>query len=353
LYYAARIYVHGNASKSSARSDRKNPQRDAFVEAKVFLEENSDALLPGILRLEKFHTQFLMEAGDEATLSKIWGDAVLHTSKYTAGDEKLAGYTAHTCGYLRKADKPEKIGTWEGELSGVTSTGLSITFDLRTVTSIAALQESTPVAQMVKERIHALKDVGGKRIVLVQDKYYTDNTARKALLDANQLFISGLNQSWHTELTSYLKYDVTEAGQHNAAYNKKTKESLVCFFDPNFSERRTVLSNAFKVKKNKVPSGMVPVYDHYAEAYNQCDQFNHVLSDRKFPFRRLGMRGPTNRSNTHHDHFYWDVCMLNVWYSWCDCNQEQDHAGIWVANTLSFADFCKELAVELAQKYSK
>lgn len=347
-YYAARIYIQGNCTPPGPKAKVKNPLRSAFQEATGFLTKYTIVGhdLPGVSFLEAMSSKFVMEPGDERELSRAIQASIVQFGETCSGDEKLVHLTTHGCPYLRMVNsKPDKIGTWEGQMAGQTELGAVIVYDLRSVTSTKSQGEKTPVSSLVKERLDVLKD--HRDTILVQDSYYVDTTGRDLLNKAEQLHISALNSKWHKELLALVKGQLNDAGDLVLAYNEKTGESL-CYFWDKILGKKFVLSNAFKLMKKKHQAGDNPLYDHYAVGYDKCDEWNQLLHGRRFPFRRSGSG---HCLNSHHDQFYFDMVLLNSWQAWADANPQTSSDGKEILNTTSFSTFCKMLSIELVRMH--
>ena len=53
-------------------------------------------------------------------------------------------------------------------------------------------------------------------------------------------------------------------------------------------KRKTVLGTGFVVKKVTKTEKVIPMYDHYAVGFNNCDGFNKILKEKNRPFKLRG-----------------------------------------------------------------
>jgi hypothetical protein len=194
----------------------------------------------------------------------------------------------------------------------------------------------------VKERVLILKKFSCNPPILVQDGYYTDSKAKKFMLEQKQLFISALNPRWWYELTNACAPAIKKVGRTTIMYNAKTKEALVGHHHPTLG-KKYVLTNAYNLRKSKTPNSTIPVFDDYGDNFGYCDEFNHLMHDRTWAFRRGGAAG-ASCVVSHADKSIWNFLMVNAWIMWRTINPGKKNP-----NPISFTNFCVQLSEEIIQ----
>ena len=99
--------------------------------------------------------------------------------------------------------------------------------------------------------------------------------------------------------------------------------------------RKTVLGTGFQKKKNKEKEEIVPMYDHYAVGFSNCDKYNRVLHGKTWPYRLQGDK----RVNSN---YIFTCVLINTYHLWIDsAPKDEDRSKV------SWFTFCHELAFEM------
>jgi len=141
--------------------------------------------------------------------------------------------------------------------------------------------------------------------ITVFDLYYMCNAGRDCCITEKKKFIRAIQHNSFESICSYLSGMAHEKGEVAAAYNEKTNELLIKYFDPEHNSPKYVLANAFiKTKKPKKTGrrksrSLIPVYSEYAVISNLCDHFNRNLHERTWPHISGGFHKKGERGNYH------------------------------------------------------
>jgi hypothetical protein len=361
-FLACQVRITGLQNKPKENEKNDHPLRGNYINAKSHFEnmlketagdETNTGKFPGIAILELLSGRFQFVAEYFDSISKNFQAIVGKIGEYTAGDEKLLHFTGDSDNIRMILTKPDRVGHWFYELCIKLSNGLSYLLYLRAHLSDPARAISIKTSEIVKDWTSITTSLGGPganpNAVTVFDSYYLDNTGRNHCIENKKKFIGAIQRSRFEPICQHLSGLCHEKGEWECAYNEKTNELLVKYFDPEHPAPKYVLSNAFikrkkplnaKKSKKKSKSVTVPVYSEYNHLYNLCDRFNRNLHERTWP-HKTGGNGSMGEDGHYHN-FALSSILQNIFNLYFDINAE-DYSKV------SFSKFCCDLADEIVR----
>jgi hypothetical protein len=152
--------------------------------------------------------------------------------------------------------KPDRVGHWFYELCIKLPNGSSFLLYFRAHLSDPANGVSIKTQEIVKDWTTITTTLGGAganpNAITVFDSYYLCNAGRTYCITEKKKFIGAIQRNRFEPICSHLSGMAHEKGEVAAAYNEKTNELLIKYFDPEHDSPKYVLSNAFiKTKKRK------------------------------------------------------------------------------------------------------
>ena len=246
--------------------------------------------------------------------------------------------------------KPDRVGHWFYELCIKLSNGLSFLLHFRAHLSDPHRHITIKTSEIVEKWTTIATTIGGENFnpdaITAFDSYYLDTSGRIFCNDKSKNFIAGIQKSRFSSICDHLSGLVHEKKEIAAAYNEKTNEVLVKYWDPEHPQPKFVLSNAFKLKKvtpkgkRRVREVTIPVYSEYAQMFNLCDRFNRNLHERTWPHKTGGKARKGEHGQYHN--FAFSAVLQNIFNLYHDVNGE-DHT------LISFKDFFCNLADDIVR----
>lgn len=260
FYLAVRIRVQAFQASSTESNPKANPQREAFTEAVQHFEKKLQKGL-GIVKLEKIHRKFFLDAEQETQLNNFLPSLIDHLGDHASGDEKLFTYSGR-CPYQRKKHKTS-VGIWYYTLCSKLSSGLPILLYSRPHTAIKSLGETVPTTDVVKDWIDVIHRLGiPKYTVLAFDAYYSTQATIELLHRHQVLFCGGLQKKRFNALSSRITVP-SKPGTYSYLYNAGLNQIFVCAFEPKGSIGiKYSICNCFQPPGNDIPVHRLVPRDH-------------------------------------------------------------------------------------------
>ena len=356
---ACQIRIIGLQNKPKENSKNLNPLRGNLDEARDHFKtvideanpnEKKPNMFPGIEILQVLCSRFLFDTDYHDLISENFQKAVKWVGEYLAGDEKLLHFTGDSDNIRMVLTKPDKVGHWFYELCIKLSNGLSFLLHFRAHLSDPNRNISIKTSEIVEQWTTIATTLGGENAnpdaITTADSYYFDTTGRNICNDKKKKFVVGLQKNRFVSICDHLSGLVHAKKEVAAAYNEKTNEILVKYWDPEHPQPKFVLSNAFKLTKitektkQKSRDVTIPVYSEYAEMFNLCDRFNRNLHERTWPHKTGGKSRKGEHGQYHN--FALSAILQNIFNLYHDVNGE-DHT------IPSFKDFFCNLADDIVR----
>ena len=359
FFIACQIRILAFQKKPMENSKNTRPLRESLEEArnrfgKVLygdtLTEFPRFTCPGLVILEFLNSRFQFTSEFFDSISKNFQAIVKRLGEYAAGDEKLLHFTGDSKNIRMILTKPDRVGHWFYELAIKLKNGLSYLLHFRAHISDPKNKVSIKTSEIVKQWTTITTTLGGSganpNALTVFDSYYLCNYGRKHCIENKKMFIGAIQRSRFESICLPLSGLAHEKGQVAAAYNEKTNELLIKYFDPTHDHPKYVLSNAFikrkkpQTSKKKKRTHTVPVYSEYALIFNLCDRFNRNLHERTWPYKSGGYQCKGEHGNYHN--FALSAILQNAFNLYHAINDEKH-------TEVSFCDFCCRLADDIAR----
>ena len=288
-------------------------------------------------QLMKVHSLIYLKIGsvDEDILSKSFQDFLSVLGEVIAGDEKLFRFTGQS-GIIRKCpNKPARIGIWHYQAVVYLLSGLPFVIYTKAHVTTSSMGTVTQCCKIVMDWANIILSRHANTTLII-DSYYLSKAGRDYMNDKGVNYVAALKSDRFKKICDLLKPSVTESGQTSIAYNSNTKEAAVFHWSlDKCIGKRLVMTNAFRLFAAPTRKGTIPVYDFYNAGFAGCDQFNHRMHNRTWPF-------PVRRTKMGTDiacgwNYLFTTIVLNVWHIWIDIEPDTRMA-------VSFNKFMQSLA---------
>jgi hypothetical protein len=214
-------------------------------------------------------------------------------------DEKLEPFKGSSPYKRYVPNKQPKVGHWISELTTKTpATGLPYT--LRQLPFLGK-QTMKGVFEWATEGLSTINQP-----IIVSDPYYLDDASLVFLRDKQAKFLCAVAPIRFRELWEEFSDDVKRVGDIAAYRNASTGELGLISYDAHFGKQH-ILTNAFEwVEDKSKPINLGIVTDAYRFYFNSCDRFNHLIGNKRWPYRRGGW-------TSSYDDFYFSTILMNVY----------------------------------------
>lgn len=349
--FAIYITISGEQDRSNADQGNLRPLRAAVKETLDFFKAIGP--LKSLDTLEFLLPRYLIPIKLLGELSSNFRNIFRSIGRYICGDEKLYHFTGNSAYVRLVPSKPGRLGLWFYQLTCRLETGDPFLLSFKLMDSVVKENISNPVNEVVGEwvkvQLHFKELSPQYPPILVFDSYYADNKTRNELLRLQVPFICSLHLKRFQQLKDYLTEvgdPVLERGDNTCIRNKENGEVLLSHWSADVRVGlKHVLSSAFRpIRPLRMHNEILPVWDHYKNMFNVCDNFNSNLSDRCFPHKCGGNGVPGQNGQVHK--FVMASLLQNIRAIAISLDPLR-------YENMNFHDFCKELAAQLIDEVLK
>ena len=233
--------------------------------------------------------------------------------------------------------KPEPVGHWTSQLCvRMEASGLPVCIGMYPFDRCTTLGEKQSVCDvfMWASKLH---NPALGRSILCADSYYLDNSSRPQLMEAEQPFLCSIKNDRFNVLTDCLQEKVKQPGEWYGLHNTSTREVMIHHYakDGNV-QRKTLLTNALVCNRSEKQSPFRPPgWIEYKSGFSMCNEFNCLIKDRSYPFRR-------SQWQHNFDDLFVTSLLLNACNIWLSLNYDE-------RKSLTYSACFDMLALELVQ----